>query len=159
MRGFRKVLIAVNGSIDVLTRGVRLAHDERSWVTVVKVLPPYEGDLQLTGIKNIGDVLTSEAEKAASEIADRAHDEKALIKTRLEEGVIHEKIVEVAQEERCDLIIMGAQKRSFIKKLLGMNVVVPLSKDDPMSFWLVVAGVALLAGLITLIAVRRGWLR
>ena len=48
---------------------------------------------------------------------------------------------------------------SLIAGLLGMNVTVPLSKDDPMSFWLVVAGVAMLAGLITLVAVRRGWLR
>jgi nucleotide-binding universal stress UspA family protein len=131
MRGFRKVLIAVNGSIDVLTRGVRLAHDERSWVTVVKVLPPYEGDLELTCIKNIGDVLSSEADKAASEIADRAHEEKALIKTRLEEGVIHEKIVEVAEEERCDLIIMGPGRKSLINRLLGGGVVEKVIKSAP----------------------------
>ena len=47
---------------------------------------------------------------------------------------------------------------SLIAGLLGMNVVVPLSKDDPMSFWAVVAGVVLLAAVITFIARRRGWL-
>ena len=47
---------------------------------------------------------------------------------------------------------------SLIAGLLGMNVVVPLSKDDPMSFWFVVGGVALLALFITLVARRRGWL-
>ena len=47
---------------------------------------------------------------------------------------------------------------SLIAGLLGMNVVVPLSKDDPMSFWFVLAGVALLAVVITLVARRRGWL-
>jgi magnesium transporter len=47
---------------------------------------------------------------------------------------------------------------SLIAGLLGMNVVVPLSKDDPMSFWFVLTGVALLAVVITLVARRRGWL-
>lgn len=131
MRGFRKVLIAVNGRLDVLTKGIRLAHDERSWVTVVKVLPSYEGDLELTGIKNIGDVLESEARKAAASIEDAAHEEKALIKTRLEEGVIHEKIVEVAEEERCDLIIMGPGRKSLIGKLFGGDVVGKVIKSAP----------------------------
>jgi magnesium transporter len=43
---------------------------------------------------------------------------------------------------------------SVIAGLLGMNVVVPLNKDDPMSFWLVVAGVVTLA--IAVIAAARG---
>jgi magnesium transporter len=47
---------------------------------------------------------------------------------------------------------------SLIAGLLGMNVVVPLSKDDPLSFWIVVAGVLLLAAAIIFIARRRGWL-
>jgi Mg2+ and Co2+ transporter CorA len=46
----------------------------------------------------------------------------------------------------------------MIAGLLGMNVVVPLSKDDPMSFWFVIVGVGLLALVITLVARRRGWL-
>ena len=47
---------------------------------------------------------------------------------------------------------------SLIAGLLGMNVVVPLNKDDPTAFWLVVAGVVTLATVITLVARRRGWL-
>ncbi|HEY3336361.1 MAG TPA: CorA family divalent cation transporter [Candidatus Limnocylindrales bacterium] len=47
---------------------------------------------------------------------------------------------------------------SLVAGLLGMNVVVPLSKDDPMSFWFVIIGVGLLAVVITLVARRRGWL-
>lgn len=43
MKGYRKILIAVNGSKDVLLKGLKLAGDEKCWVTVVKVLPPYEG--------------------------------------------------------------------------------------------------------------------
>jgi magnesium transporter len=47
---------------------------------------------------------------------------------------------------------------SLIAGLLGMNVIVPLDKDNPLSFWFVLAGVALLAVVIVLIARRRGWM-
>ena len=47
---------------------------------------------------------------------------------------------------------------SLIAGLLGMNVIVPLDKDNPMSFWFVIGGVALLAVVIVLIARRRGWM-
>ena len=39
-----------------------------------------------------------------------------------------------------------------------MNVIVPLDKDNPLSFWIVIAGVGLLAVVIVLIARRRGWM-
>lgn len=123
MKGYRKVLIAVNGSREVLRQGLKLADDEKCWVTVVKVIPPHEGDLNLVGVKNIEDVLYSGADKAISEIKETAAAERALIKTRLEEGDISGKIVEVAEEEKCDLIIMGAKKRGWIRKIFGDNVV------------------------------------
>ena len=123
MKGYRKVLIAINGSKNVLVQGLKLANDEKCWITVVKIIPPYEGDLNLTGIKNIEDVLDSGGEKAVSELKDLAESEGRYIKARLEEGDIHKKIVEVAEEENCDLIIMGAKKRNGIKKLFGDNVV------------------------------------
>jgi Mg2+ and Co2+ transporter CorA len=47
---------------------------------------------------------------------------------------------------------------SMIAGLLGMNVIVPLNKDDPMSFWLVVGAIAILAMGIVAVAKRRSWL-
>jgi nucleotide-binding universal stress UspA family protein len=125
MRGYRKVLIAVNGSREVLQQGLKLAEDERCWVTVVKVIPPYEGDLDLTGVKRIEDVLDSGGGRALGEMKEMATSEKVLIKTRLEEGDASKKIIAVAEEERCDLIIMGAKnkKRKWLRRLVGDNVV------------------------------------
>ncbi|MEW6738884.1 MAG: universal stress protein [Nitrospirota bacterium] len=131
MKGYRKILIAVNGSKDVLKEGLQLAHDEKCWVTVVKVIPPYDGDLNLVGIKNIENVLDGDGAKAISEMKDIAKKEGALIKTRLEKGEIDKKIVEVAEDERCDLIIMGADKKSWIKKILGNNVVEKVINQAP----------------------------
>ena len=131
MKGYRKILIAVNGSKEVLVKGLQLASDEKCWVTVVKVIPPYEGDLNLTGIKNIEDVLDSEGRKVISDINSTAETEGALIKTRLEEGDVHKKIVEVAEEERCDIIIMGSRKRNWIRKIFGDNVVEKVINQAP----------------------------
>jgi len=123
MKGIRKALVAVNSSMDVVHHGIRLARDEKTWVTVLKVVPAYDGDIDLTGIKDLADVLGSGGAKAASELKELARFEGALIKTRIEEGDIDKKIVEVAAEERCDIIIMGAQKKSLWNRLIGRNIV------------------------------------
>ncbi len=47
---------------------------------------------------------------------------------------------------------------SMIAGLLGMNVIVPLNKDDPNSFWYVIVGVFLLAVVIMAVARGRRWL-
>ena len=52
------------------------------------------------------------------------------------------------------LLLPGA----LIAGLLGMNVEVPLSKDSPLSFWLVVIAIALLACVVLVIARTRRWI-
>ena len=47
---------------------------------------------------------------------------------------------------------------SLIAGLLGMNVVVPLGKDDPLSFWFVVIAIGVLALAIVAAARLRRWL-
>lgn len=124
MRGYRKVLIALNGHKEVLEQGIRLAKDEKTWITVVKVVQPYEGDLNLTGIKNLNDVFDDGGARAVTDITRIAKDEDALVKTRLEQGNVPDRIVEVATEEKCDLIIMGSKKKKGImSRLFGDHVV------------------------------------
>ena len=124
MKGYRKVLIALNGHREVLEQGVKLAKDEKTWITVVKVVRPFDGDLDLTGIKNLEDVLDDGSGSAVREVRSIAETEGALIKTRLEQGDVPQRIVEVAEEERCDLIIMGSKKKKGIfSRLFGDHVV------------------------------------
>jgi len=122
MQGYKKVLIAVNGKMDVLTEGLKSVKDEKCVVTVLKVVPSYEGDIGLVGVKNIGDVLNGDRDRILSEIEDFAKAKGAVVTTRVEEGDIQQKILEVAEEEESDMIIMGAGKQSLVKKVLGMNV-------------------------------------
>lgn len=124
MKGYRKVLIAVNGSREVLRQGIKLAQDEKTWITVVKVVQPYEGDLDLTGIKNLHDVFDDGGIKALADINRIAESEGALVKTRLEAGDVPDRIVEVAQEEKCDLIIMGSKKKKgILSRIFGDHIV------------------------------------
>ncbi len=123
MKGYRKVLVAVNGNRGVFDYGVKLTGDEKTWLTVVKVIPTYDGDINLTGIKKIEDVLDSGGRQAIREIEASARTAGALVKTRLEEGDVPGKIVEVAQEERCDLIVMGAPKKNWFRKIFGDRAV------------------------------------
>ena len=131
MKDYRNVVIAVNGSKDVLVEGLKLLHDEKCHVTVVKVIPSYEGDLSMVGVKNIDGLLNSGAEKEISEIREIAKTEGAKVKIRVEEGEIHEKIVETAEEENADLIIMGSDKPSFIEKLLALNTLDKVTSQAP----------------------------
>lgn len=123
MKGYRKILIATNGSKEALTQGLKLAQDEKCWVTVVKVIPENEGDLDLTGIRNIGDAINSGAAREISRIKETASRERVMVKTRLEEGKVCEKIVEVAEEENCDLIVMGSERKSWFSRIFGENII------------------------------------
>ena len=122
MKGYKKILIEVNGSKDALAQGLKLAQDEKCWVTVVKVIPENEGDLDLTGIRNIDDAINSGAAREINRIKETAEKERVMIKTRLEEGRVCQKIVEVAEEENCDLIVMGAKRKSWLSRIFGENI-------------------------------------
>ena len=132
MKGYRKVLIALNGSKEVLNQGIRLAQDEKTWITVLKVVQPFDGDLNLTGIKNLNDVLDDGGAAAVRQIRAAAEAEGALVKTRIESGDVPQRIVEVAEEEKCDLIIMGSKKKKgILSRLFGDHVVEKVIDQAP----------------------------
>lgn len=131
MRGVRKVLIALNGNKNVLLEGLNIAADEKSWVTVIKVIPEYEGDLDLTCIKNISDVLTSGKSVIKNQLSQAAEQVCIPVKPRIETGDIHRCILEVATQERCDIIIMGKPKQNRFKRLWGDNTLQKVISESP----------------------------
>lgn len=115
------MLVAIDGSesgIHALKESFKLAANEKSWITVVSVVPPYDGDLDTTAIGNIQHALRHPCEKALAEAVEIAKAERALIKTVCEEGVPHEKIIDLAEAENCELIVMGRRGLSKIKRAL-----------------------------------------
>jgi nucleotide-binding universal stress UspA family protein len=123
MKNFKKLLIAIDSSRDVLKEGLKIANDEKCWVTVVKVLPEYEGDINLVGVKNIEQLLSSDGENVAVEMQKATKDERLNIRTRVEYGEPSEKILEAAEDERCDLIVMGARKMNWLEKFIRGSIV------------------------------------
>ena len=131
MQGVRKILVAINNSVDLVHEAIKVAGREKAWLTVLKVVPAYEGELNFTGIGNIRGVIDAGKEKFIKDIKKLAAEERALIKTRLESGAIARKIVEVATEERCDLIIMGRKKGGILKKLICGDLVERVKAQAP----------------------------
>ena len=122
MRGFRRILVALDGSKNALAPGLQLAGDEGCWTTVLKIMPANEGDLELTGIKDINAVLTGDEGQVRAAVRQSADDARVLVKSRVEEGGIPERIVAVAAEERCDLIVIGRELLPWYRRLLGASI-------------------------------------
>ncbi|MEW6163135.1 MAG: universal stress protein [Nitrospirota bacterium] len=121
MGKYKKILVAVDGSEsskNALRQAIKLANSEESWITVVTVIPPYEGDLALTAVGNIREAMREPCERALLEAREIAKAERTLIKTVCEEGEIHERIVDLADAENCDLIVMGRKGRSQVERVL-----------------------------------------
>jgi nucleotide-binding universal stress UspA family protein len=124
-RYYKKVLIAVDGSessMHALRESFKLANNEQSWMTVLSVIPTYEGDLGATWITNVKEALAKPCKIALLEAEKLAKDERVLIKTVCEEGEIHERIVDLADAEDCDLIVMGRKGISGLEKVLVGSV-------------------------------------
>jgi nucleotide-binding universal stress UspA family protein len=131
MKECRKILIAMNGSKDVLVEGLKLTGSEHIEVTVVKVTPPFEGDLSLVGVRDVGKALAGISERTVKEIKNIAGSTGVEVKVRVETGEIDKKILEVAEEEKSDLIIMGAGSQSSVKKFLLGNVLDNVTYQAP----------------------------
>ncbi|MGE5807742.1 MAG: universal stress protein, partial [Nitrospirota bacterium] len=110
MGKYKKILVAVDGSEssrNALHQAFRLAVDEKCWITVTSVVPPYEGEIEILGVKDIKAALRKPCDDALGEAQRLAEKERALIKTVCEEGEVHERIVDLAEAENCDVIVMG----------------------------------------------------
>ncbi len=121
MGRYRKILVAIDGSessMHALRESFKLAVNEKSWITVTSVIPPYEGELELVGVRNIVASLRKPCEDALSRAEKFAKEERALIKTVCEEGAVYERIVDLAEAENCDLIIMGRKGASRLESAL-----------------------------------------
>ncbi len=123
MGRYRKMLVAVDGSdssMHALRESFKLASNERSWITVVSVVPRYSGDLSFVAIGNLMASLKKPCEEALSRAEKMAGEDRALIKTVCEEGEIYERIVDLSEAENCDLIIMGRRGMGrFERTLVG----------------------------------------
>jgi nucleotide-binding universal stress UspA family protein len=122
---YRKILVAVDRSEsgrNALYQAFKLANEEKCWITVTSVVPPYEGEIELVGVKDIRAALRKPCEDALAEIDKIAATERMLVKTVCEEGEVHERIVDLADAENCDVIVMGRRGLRSIERALIVSV-------------------------------------
>lgn len=123
MAKYRKILVAYDGSPsakNALSLAGKLAREDKSWIKVLAVVPTYEGDLDLIGVSNIKEAITGPGERLLAEARQLADSEDLHILTNLQQGEPYEQIVQVADEENCDLIIMGRRgSNNLERELMG----------------------------------------
>lgn len=121
MGKYRKILVAVDSSEsskNALHQAFKLANEEKCWITVTSVVPPYEGEIEILGIKDIRAALRKPCEDALAEVQNIAKTERMLVKTVCEEGEVYERIVDLADAENCDVIVMGRRGLRRIERTL-----------------------------------------
>jgi len=123
MSKYQKILVAYDGSPSAqsaLALASQMAREDKSWIKVLAVVPTYQGDLDLIGVSNIKEVLAGPGERLLAEARKIAEKEQVHILTNLQQGEPYEQIVQVAEEENCDLIIVGRRSSTDLERdLIG----------------------------------------
>ena len=110
MGRYAKILVAFDGSEssrNALKQAIKLARDEQAFLGVLTVVPTYEGNIEFIGVRNIDEVLRGPMEKMKAEANDIAAAEGASVEVLVERGKAYERIVEKAEADGYDLVVMG----------------------------------------------------
>ncbi len=123
MRRHRNILAVLDGSeagFLALSESIRLAQWNRGRVAAMVVVPPYEGDLSLVGVKDFEGAILGSCEDILKRALDLAESMDVRIGVTCEEGEPHEKILEYAAAGSQDLIVLGAPlENSWLRLILG----------------------------------------
>lgn len=123
MGQYSKILVAFDGSPssrNALKQAVE--QFEQSWIKVLAVVPAYEGDLELVGVSNLKGVLKAPTDTLLDTALEIAGTESGRIITNVEQGEVYEKIVDVAESEHCNLIVMGRRGLHRLENMLVGSV-------------------------------------
>ncbi len=125
MAKYKKILVAYDGSEsakNALALSAKLAKLDNSWIKVVDVVSPYNGDPELTGGGNIKEIIEGPAEELLAGAREIAAKEGIQILTTIAQGEPFERITAIAEDENCDLIVMGRQGISHLERELMGSV-------------------------------------
>ena len=118
MARYSKIVVAVDGSepsLHALKESLKLSKED---VIAVSVAPRYEGDLSIAGGQNLSALLSEPCERALGKAQELAETEGVQISTACMVGEPYEEIVDLAESENVDLIVMGRSGNSFFARAL-----------------------------------------
>lgn len=116
---YRHILAATDGSEysrAAIEHAIKLAKSTRTKLTALYVASLNEKRVQAKVW--LKEALLKEGQEVLAEVEKLAGEEGVQIETKIVEGIPSEKIVEVARNEKADLIVMGTRGRTGIKKIL-----------------------------------------
>ncbi|MBI5663549.1 MAG: universal stress protein [Nitrospirae bacterium] len=124
MGRYRKILVGVDGSDssrNAFSQACKIVRDDKSWITAITVIPLYQDQIEVLSIKEkVARKLHEEGEKIISGIEELARQEDIFIRTRVEEGVPFQGIIDFAEDGGYDLIVVGRHGVTrFEKALIG----------------------------------------
>lgn len=126
MKGYNKILVAVDGSDsskNAFRQACKIAKEDNGQITVVTIIPLYSDQFETLNMKEkVSKVLTADGERILSEIKDIAGEEQIAVTTILEEGDPFDAIIDISEEGRFDLIVMGRRGKTQLEKVLMGSV-------------------------------------
>ncbi len=111
---YKKLLVAMDTSetsLHAFKESLRISKED---IMVLAVAPPYSGDLRVMGASDITQLLREPCEVALNKAMAMAEDEGAEIRPVCVMGEAYETIVDVAEDEGRDLIVMGVKEARFL---------------------------------------------
>jgi nucleotide-binding universal stress UspA family protein len=122
MAAYKNILLGVDGSdasLHAFSEGMRLAGREVKLVAV-SVAPEYNGDLRLTGVHDIAKLIRQPCDAALSRCQEAAAASGVQVKAICALGQPYARLVELAEDENSDLIVIGAKGLTSLKySLIG----------------------------------------
>ena len=118
MGPYKKLLVAVDGSeisLHAFKEALRISKED---VLVLSAAPPYSGDLRVMGTSDLGELLRQPCDVALGRVREMAEAERAQIRPVCVMAEPYEAIVETAEDEGRDLIVMGVRGASLAQRLL-----------------------------------------
>jgi nucleotide-binding universal stress UspA family protein len=119
---YNNLLCGVDGSdasLHAFKEGARLA-GRGGRLTVVSVAPQYNGDLRLLGVQDAGKLIRQPCDAALSRCEATAGEVGVEVKTICAQGEPYARLVELAEDENSDLIVIGAKGLTSLKySLIG----------------------------------------
>jgi nucleotide-binding universal stress UspA family protein len=122
MERYRKILVAVDGSEsskNAFRQACRIVRHDKSWITAITVIPPYQDQFQTLSIRErVSKALKNEGDSILADIQNIAKEEDVYLKFRLEEGSPVDSILDIAEENFFDLVVTGRRGKSRTEKSL-----------------------------------------
>ncbi len=123
MPPYERILVPTDGSVGVeraIRHAVDLAVEHGAEVNALYVVNSgaYVGTPMESAGQGVDQLLREEAEKAVEEVAAVCDDYEVPVETAILNGSPSREIVQYAEAEDCDLIVMGTHGRGGIDRLL-----------------------------------------